>query len=625
MRKIIARPYQLEAVSRLLELRQVAVNGVACESPTGTGKSLMMAMLADRLAGEGRRVMILAHRRELVLGNAKAVEMWTGSKCHVELNTEARTSPMDWMELKGNGGVISASVDTVQGGRLKAMPADLITDLIVDEGHHVRPLTKKVFGVDCDVCYGSGKVENKDKIIGGMVACDRCKGTGIVKEVGSKYYKVKSHFRNCMWYAFSGTFYRSQGRGSKDNIMGKMFDQIYQTGTVFDFIDQGWLVDFVCDHMSAVAVHLDFSKLKTKHVSEKQAQEVWNTHKLEALSALRQGLFDKCQDRPTIIFSPKVQHAAWVTEFIQNADTNVYPTMGPETADYVASYLLGDDNARLPYPEARRISVIDRMRAGMLPWVANQGVFTEGTDVPNIAAIAFCRATESWNLMRQMIGRGLRVLDGVIWGMENATAAERIAAIKASKKPNCLLLDMVGNSQTDVCDLVTPTSLITNPSWSKAQQDLASQYWKVMWEKGIRPTSQQAREEIEHTTSAWMQGVRAMIMESQETVAWEVSRVDLRGDQREKSATVHRELNPSSATDKQCNYLLALCKATRVYDWSLTEIRGMDARIVAQKIGELIAVRNALPCPSWLTRKVREKGLSFPGSWGEGLAMLKQV
>ena len=41
--------------------------------------------------------------------------------------------------------------------------------------------------------------------------------------------------------------------------------------------------------------------------------------------------------------------------------------------------------------------------------MCNVGVFTEGTDIPNIDSIILARPTMSQSLMIQMIGRGLRL------------------------------------------------------------------------------------------------------------------------------------------------------------------------------------------------------------------------
>ncbi len=621
---IIIRPYQAEGVERLLQLRSAAKLGVGLESPTGTGKSLMMALLAQKLASEGRRVMILAHREELVTGNARAVEMLTGDRCYVELNTRHKTNYTDWKELKGNGGIISASADTMQGKRLRAMPADLITDVICDEAHHIRPLTSKNFGYECKACSGDGHIKKGEK----QERCPKCWGEGTLKETGSKYYKIKHHFniKPDSFFGLSGTLHRDgpkKANGTRDNIMGKVFDQVHTTGTLWDFVDGGWLVEPVFDHLAAVAIHLDFSKLKTAHVSEKQAQEVWQTHKLEALSALRQALAENCGDRVTLIFSPKVQHASWITEFIQNADTNVYPTMGPETADYVASYLLNDDGSRDSYPPDRRRAVIERMRASQMQWCANQGVFTEGTDIPTVGALAMCRQTESINLMRQMVGRGLRTLPGVLDGMETATAELRRIAIAESKKPNCLVMDMSGITQGGMaCDLAKPTHVLNDPSWTKQQQDFAERYWQVMWERGRTPGMREAKEEIEAVSSAWMQGVRAMMMEAREQVDWEKTRVDIRNGTSAQLATTHHDYSPDRPTDKQVKFLARLAKDTGIYDWSKEEIATFDKRTVSAKIAELKPIRDAMPTPSWLQKQLREAGKPNQSLWGDAYRVL---
>jgi len=618
-----ARPYQFEAIDKMLELRKKAEFGVGLESPTGTGKSIMMAMLAERLASQGKSVLILAHRKELVEGNAAAVEAVTGERCYMELNTKHRMHHGDWKELKDNGGICSASVDTLQGRRLRGMPADLFDEIICDEGHHVRPLTKSQLGEPCKNCEGTGVIADDE---GGPVEkCESCEGKGKLYETGSKYIKVKTHFKVPVWYGLSGTLHRGDSKGR--NIMGRVFDQVYSTGTAFDFIDQGWLVDVAILHMAAVAVHLDFSKLSKKgFVTDKQAQEVWQTHKLEALSALRHGMSEQCGDRTTLIFSPKVQHAKWVTEFIQQADTNIYPNMGPETADYVASYALDDEMKKLPYDEGRRTSVIERLRSKRLQWCANQGVFTEGTDIPSVSALVMCRVTESINLMKQMVGRGLRTLSGTLDGLENATAQERKAAIAASEKKNCLILDFVGAmGDGKAKKLASPTMMADyTKSWGREQQEMAKKYWAVMWEKGRAPTLTEAREEIEEATSAWMQGVRAMLMEARESVTWEVTEIDPRGE-RKNVATPQFQQVAGGVTEPQARFIVSLQNTLKDQRYTFNEIMHFTKKEAADYIHELKELRDMLPAPKWMYKYFRENGLHpMPYSWGEGQAMIDE-
>ena len=69
---------------------------------------------------------------------------------------------------------------------------------------------------------------------------------------------------------------------------------------------------------------------------------------------------------------------------------------------------------------------------------------TEGFDAPATEIIANCRPTKSESLYLQIIGRATRPLAGVVDGP--VTAEERKAAIAASGKDSCTILDFVGNS-----------------------------------------------------------------------------------------------------------------------------------------------------------------------------------
>lgn len=60
------RPYQLEAVEKARELTRSGVRRVCVVAPTGAGKSIIAAHIADSAARLGRKVLFLAHRFELI-------------------------------------------------------------------------------------------------------------------------------------------------------------------------------------------------------------------------------------------------------------------------------------------------------------------------------------------------------------------------------------------------------------------------------------------------------------------------------------------------------------------------------------------------------------------------------
>lgn len=74
---------------------------------------------------------------------------------------------------------------------------------------------------------------------------------------------------------------------------------------------------------------------------------------------------------------------------------------------------------------AARMSIFARLESGALKIVVAVDVISEGTDIPAVGAIIFARATASLSLYLQMVGRGLRLADGVEY---------------------CILIDHVGNA-----------------------------------------------------------------------------------------------------------------------------------------------------------------------------------
>ena len=74
--------------------------------------------------------------------------------------------------------------------------------------------------------------------------------------------------------------------------------------------------------------------------------------------------------------------------------------------------------------------------------LVNCGIFTEGTDIPNIDCILLARPTRSRNLMVQMIGRGMRLSPG---------------------KKDCHVIDMVGSVKTQGV-VTTPTLFGLDPT-----------------------------------------------------------------------------------------------------------------------------------------------------------------
>jgi DNA repair protein RadD len=123
------RPYQLEALDAIDDYLRTKPDNPCCVLPTGAGKSLVIAWAIQRwkLAFPELRVMILAHRKELVDQNAKELlGLWPGGDIGVYA---AGLNRRDVEES-----IIYASIDSVYNKAGLFAPFHVI---IVDEAHRI--------------------------------------------------------------------------------------------------------------------------------------------------------------------------------------------------------------------------------------------------------------------------------------------------------------------------------------------------------------------------------------------------------------------------------------------------------------------------------------------------------
>lgn len=122
------RPYQQEAVDAVLTAFEMH-SSVLLVLPTGTGKTVVFATVAEALRPRGR-VLVLAHREELIRQAAEKFAEWTELSVAVEMAEErAADSGAD---------VVVASVQTLaRPARLARFHPDDFGLVIVDEAHHV--------------------------------------------------------------------------------------------------------------------------------------------------------------------------------------------------------------------------------------------------------------------------------------------------------------------------------------------------------------------------------------------------------------------------------------------------------------------------------------------------------
>lgn len=129
MGSLTLRPYQQEAHDAILEKWQCGADKLLLVLPTGTGKTIVFASVTEDRVRQGSRVLILAHRGELLEQAADKLRKSTGLGSALE---KAESSCLgSWFR------VTVGSVQTLmRDSRLKKFPEDYFSTIIIDEAHH---------------------------------------------------------------------------------------------------------------------------------------------------------------------------------------------------------------------------------------------------------------------------------------------------------------------------------------------------------------------------------------------------------------------------------------------------------------------------------------------------------
>lgn len=123
------RPYQKEAKTAVFEQWSGGVRRTLLVLPTGTGKTIVFAKIAEQCVRDGDRVLILAHRKELLEQAADKILKATGLRCAVERGEE--TSVDSWYRI-----TVGSVQTLMRDKRLEQFDPDYFDVIIVDEAHH---------------------------------------------------------------------------------------------------------------------------------------------------------------------------------------------------------------------------------------------------------------------------------------------------------------------------------------------------------------------------------------------------------------------------------------------------------------------------------------------------------
>ena len=151
------RPYQLASIAGVCARFESGDRSTLLVLPTGTGKTVVFAELARRTVEAGNRVLVLAHRTELLeQASRKLADVGIRASLDQGASRGSQRAP-----------VVVGSVQTLRGARLERHAPDAFALVVVDEAHHAaaasyraildRFASAKVLGVTATPDRGDGR------------------------------------------------------------------------------------------------------------------------------------------------------------------------------------------------------------------------------------------------------------------------------------------------------------------------------------------------------------------------------------------------------------------------------------------------------------------------------------
>lgn len=329
-----------------------------------------------------RRGLVLAHRQELIDQAADKVRRVTGWRVDVEMGEYRANMSCMW----GGPRVVVSTIQT-----------------------------------QCSGGDGGGRMTRFDPRMFGVVVIDEA------------HHAPSASYRRVMdWYTSGNPDLRVLGvTATPDRADEEALGQVYETVAydyeIADAINDGWLVP-----VSQQMVHvegLDFSSCRTTAGDLNGADLAKIMEYEENLQRVVAPSIEIAGARRTLVFSSSVAHAERMSE--------IFNRHAPGMAAWVCGKTDKDERRR----------ILRDFASGAVQVVCNCGVLTEGFDNPAVEVVIMARPTKSRALYAQMAGRATRPADSIAHDLnDHASPEARRALIEASNKPECLIVDFVGNS-----------------------------------------------------------------------------------------------------------------------------------------------------------------------------------
>jgi superfamily II DNA or RNA helicase len=414
------RRYQNDAVDAVMRaidpFNDDQITRALYTAATASGKTTIFAELVRRLVQHDHKVLVLAHRIELI---EQAVKRITNHCKGVLTEFDIQSEANIW-KAAPNARVIVGMVQTCCRPH-RPTPEWRPTVIITDEAAHAAAKMQYQsiytrYGVDKGECIHIGCTATPRRTDRQSLYAENTDGTPVML---------------------------AQKKGAPPKPADpkqSVYQRLVYDYSILDAVEDGWIVE---PHIFRVESDTDISQVRTVagDFAEKDlAKAVDNDRRTNlAISAWKK----IAADQPTIVFCVNVEHAA-------------HAAAAWRDAGYTARDVNGETDSDI------RHDIFEAFKRGDLQVITNCAIATEGTDLPNCGSIVCLRPTKSWALYVQQIGRGSRPLDGLLNGMEEAHPEFRLDVIARSAKPKNLVIDVVDICK-DIDDLCTGPAILDLP------------------------------------------------------------------------------------------------------------------------------------------------------------------
>lgn len=348
---IVPRDYQQAAHDAVIDWWKKSIEPCVVEAPTGSGKSVMVALIAQSLfrLSKGKRVLCLAPAKELVRQNSKKYKA-LGEDCSIYSAS---------IEKSLRHQVIFATPDSFK--KVAKRIGHEFAGIILDEAHRITNTVKQIIA---DMREGSPQLR-----VCGLSATPYRTSQGFIfaKDIdGNPISEMKAR--------------------------DPYFTQLVYTLNAKSLIERGYLTQPIVGNINVEKYDTSGLEIgKNGQFTSKSLDRAFTGWGRKTASIIEDAVYQSRDRKGVMIFAATTKHAEECMASLPPALSRI---VSKNTTDTERDKIVSDfENQKFKY-------------------LVSVGTMTTGVDFTHVDVVAILRDTESVSLLQQIIGRGLRLHDG---------------------------------------------------------------------------------------------------------------------------------------------------------------------------------------------------------------------